>query len=262
MKLIVRAADYGMTDSITDGCIRAIKDGILTDVGLMTNNPCSKRAIEEILNYPHVSIGQDINLVSGMPCTPAHLVPSLVNAQGKFYTSRERIQRQDMGSINEDEMRLEIENQILRFIELVGKKPAYFMGHSYTSKTYEKIMAEMELKYQVIDLAKETSLHGFDNRWYPDLKGQKEGYTYQMQATTDVEQYIVEDKGNLLKHDFAILGTHCGYCDKELMEMSTFHIIRTIELSALCSEKVKQWIKKNEIELINVDQYLLERNHN
>ena len=34
MKMIVRAADYAMTDSITDGCLKAIRDGILTDVGL------------------------------------------------------------------------------------------------------------------------------------------------------------------------------------------------------------------------------------
>ncbi len=38
MKLIVRAADFAMTESITDGCLRAIRDGILNDVGLMTNN--------------------------------------------------------------------------------------------------------------------------------------------------------------------------------------------------------------------------------
>ena len=57
MKLIVRAADYAMTDSITDGCIKAIRDGILTDVGLMTNNlENAKRAVEEVLKFPHVSI--------------------------------------------------------------------------------------------------------------------------------------------------------------------------------------------------------------
>ena len=33
MKLIVRGADYAMTDSITDGCLRAARCGILTDVG-------------------------------------------------------------------------------------------------------------------------------------------------------------------------------------------------------------------------------------
>lgn len=49
MKLIVRAADYAMTDSITDGCLKAIRDGILTDVGLMTNNAeHAQRAVREV----------------------------------------------------------------------------------------------------------------------------------------------------------------------------------------------------------------------
>lgn len=68
MKLIVRGADYAMTDSITDGCLRAARCGILTDVGLMTNNAAQARyAVNELKKYPHVSVGQDLNLVSGCP---------------------------------------------------------------------------------------------------------------------------------------------------------------------------------------------------
>ena len=49
MKLIVRGADYAMTDSITDGCLRAARCGILTDVGLMTNNAAQARyAVNEL----------------------------------------------------------------------------------------------------------------------------------------------------------------------------------------------------------------------
>ena len=50
MKLIVRGADYAMTDSITDGCLRAARCGILTDVGLMTNNAAQARyAVNELI---------------------------------------------------------------------------------------------------------------------------------------------------------------------------------------------------------------------
>ena len=70
MKLIVRGADYAMTDSITDGCLRAARCGILTDVGLMTNNAAQARyAVNELKKYPHVSVGQDLNLVSGLPAS-------------------------------------------------------------------------------------------------------------------------------------------------------------------------------------------------
>ena len=52
MKLIVRGADYAMTDSITDGCLRAARCGILTDVGLMTNNAAQARyAVNELKKF-------------------------------------------------------------------------------------------------------------------------------------------------------------------------------------------------------------------
>ena len=77
MKLIVRGADYAMTDSITDGCLRAARCGILTDVGLMTNNAAQARyAVNELKKYPHVSVGQDLNLVSGLPASDPKDIPA------------------------------------------------------------------------------------------------------------------------------------------------------------------------------------------
>lgn len=57
---------------------------------------------------------------------------------------------------------------------------------------------------------------------------------------------------------YAMLATHCGYCDGELQNMSTFSVIRGRELEALCSPKIKEWVKANCIELISFDQYLAE----
>ena len=57
MKLIVNSADYGMSDCITDGCLHAIREGILNTVGLMTNNACSERAVAEIKKFSHVTVG-------------------------------------------------------------------------------------------------------------------------------------------------------------------------------------------------------------
>ena len=75
MKLVVSGADYAMTDSITDGCLKAIRDGILTDVGIMVNNDCTERGVEQIKRYSHISISMDINLVSGKPVSDPKDVP-------------------------------------------------------------------------------------------------------------------------------------------------------------------------------------------
>ena len=58
------------------------------------------------------------------------------------------------------------------------------------------------------------------------------------------------------------MATHCGYCDGELLNMSTFSVIRGREIEALCSPQVREWIEKNSIELINFQDYLDQRHSN
>ena len=59
-----------------------------------------------------------------------------------------------------------------------------------------------------------------------------------------------------------MLATHCGYCDGELMDMSTFSVIRGRELEMLCSPRIRRWVNDNQIELINFDQYWTQRESN
>lgn len=262
MKLIVHTADYGMSDCITDGCLHAIRSGILNDVGLMTNNSCSQRAVDEIKKYPHVSMGQEINLVFGNPVTNPELIPSLVNEEGRFMTSRERLAQypddENLGLVWE-EVLLETENQVKKYIEMVGKKPLYLGGHSISTPYITKAREQVAEKYGINLDWKDYLNQGVRNRWYKNFSRTKSGFTPDLQAATDVEGYIIEDKGDLLNHDYSLLSTHCGFFDADLMKLSTFHIIRGVECSALVSPKVKQWIKENKIELINVEQFFKEK---
>ena len=64
--------------------------------------------------------------------------------------------------------------------------------------------------------------------------------------------YVVEDKGNILNADYAYLISHCGYADAKLFDLSSFSLCRTKDLECLTSSEVKEWIKKNQIELIRI----------
>lgn len=262
MKLIVRAADYGMTDSITDGCLKAIRDGILTDVGLMTNDIAHcKRAVEEILKYPHVSIGQDLNLVSGKPCSDPKLIPHLVDENGVFISSSERKMKK-LYDIPYEEIYIEMKAQIERFIELVGKKPCYLAGHSLSTPEVDKCMRDMQDEYNIHNDIFDNEKLPVGKRWYyknmvVDPNDRKPSYSLDCQSKTDVISHIINNEVEFdFSKPYALLATHCGYCDGELLNMSTFSVIRGKELEALCSDKVKKWIKENDIELINFEQYL------
>ena len=128
MKLIVRGADYAMTDSITDGCLRAARCGILTDVGLMTNNAAQARyAVNELKKYPHVSVGQDLNLVSGLPASDPKDIPALVDENGIFISSTRR-KLENLYEIPYDQIYREMKQQVENFIEIVAASRATLQG--------------------------------------------------------------------------------------------------------------------------------------
>lgn len=257
MKLLVRAADYGMLDCLTDGCLKAIRDGILRDVAMHTNNPEAARAAQEIKKYPYVSIGQEVNYVSGVPASDPALIPTLVNEEGRFYTSRERQAMKDsLPPISYEDAYTEAENQVKRFIELIGRAPSYISGHSYGSDLTRLAIANVADQYGIIPGGSaHPALAGNGKRWYRTVPGKKTAYTMEMQMETDVEAWILEDRLELLGKEYGMISTHCGYCDEELVRMSSFNVIRTKELYALTSPRVLDWVKQNDIELINFDEF-------
>lgn len=277
MKMIVSAADYAMTESITDGCIRAIRDGILVDVGLMTNNEAyARRGVEALLHYPHVCIGMDWNLVSGIPACRPEEIPSLVDSDGRFLKSQvrrlPRYAEADFGDIYR-----EMERQLQRFIQLVGHTPAYILGHSWSSPNLVRAGYELAEKYKVP--ANLDAANGFEARygfkrpaqsWYfaqDHMEGQttselmrarKKFDDANVQKAVDVVDFLVKDKGNLLHNAYSLFRCHCGYCDAELFEMSTFNLVRVRDLEALCSPKVKQWMQEHGIEVVSMEQAMKE----
>lgn len=270
MKLIISAADYAMTESITDGCIRAIRDGLLMDVGIMTNNyKYAKRGAEELKKYPHVSVGMDINLVSGVPATDPALIPSLVDENGIFITSVVRNGRKRAGEtvqITYEDAYLEAENQIKRFIDLFGRTPVYMNGHSYSDENSNRAITDLCRKYDIpwCEVFEKTlNIRRPKDMWYkvPEVNGVADKMAFasaDIQKSVDVVDFIIRDKCQILDNDYTLFRLHVGYADAELYQMSTFHDIRSIETSALCDLRFKKWVEENKVEVINYAQFFKE----
>lgn len=261
LTLCVRASDYGMTEGITDGCLKAVRDGILKDVGLMTNNPSAERAAEEIKKYPWVCVGQDLNLFSGWPVTDPKLIPTLVNKEGRLLSSRERKEQNCLDRLDYDEVILEMENQIKKFIKLMGRAPIYLAGHSLEPEVVKKAIRTLCEKYKAVDYS--DLYKYFGENWYMknvkvDPKDPKPFYDLNAQAQTDVVDFIIHDKCKILNREFAILDTHCGFCDGDLLDMSTVSVVRGKEAQAFCSPLLKQWIEENHIRMVTLEQFIKE----
>ena len=90
-KLLFQSDDYGLTDSVADGILKGIDQGIIRNTGLFVNMPSSARAAEKIRDRQGICVGIDINLVAGQPVSDPAEVPSLVNPEGHFVPSVQRM---------------------------------------------------------------------------------------------------------------------------------------------------------------------------
>lgn len=254
MKLIIQSDDFGITEGVASGIIKGIKDGVIKCTGMFTNMPSSVTAAEMIKDYPDICLGIDLNFVAGKPCAPISQVPSLVKENGEFYTSHERrkldeqCENHDHLSGCMDELLIEVQAQIERFIELNGKLPDYLHGHAYSSPTVLKVQNEMMKKYGVgttLGFMECNHINRGSKSWYTVPFGLED------QMKTSTKDFITHDEMEILNSEYAAIISHCGYVDAPLFDVSSFTIIRTKDLEAILSDEMKQWIKDNNIELID-----------
>ena len=90
MKLIVQSDDLGITEAVSCGIERGIRDGVVTCTGLFSNMPAAEFAVNLIRPYPNVCLGQDINLVAGRPVSDPADIPSLVQELSLIHISTTR----------------------------------------------------------------------------------------------------------------------------------------------------------------------------
>lgn len=252
MKLIVQSDDYGMTPAVADGIIYGIENGIVRNTGLFSNMPWAAECVEKIRPYlDRIAFGVDLNASTGSSLLGYEKVPNLCHKDGSFLTSKENRAADetapDHDHVDHDQLYAEFDAQVQKYIELVGKKPDYVHAHAYGTATTERVRREMAEKYDVPythDAAMKLMGKQGAMGWYRYGEG-PEG-----QLKEDLISYLLEDRGGLLDGEYGYLVTHCGYADARLFTLSSFNLCRVKDLEALTSPEVKEWVKKNQIELI------------
>jgi len=252
MKLLVQSDDYGITEAVSFGIIKGIKDGIIRNTGFFSNMPWAEYCAELIRPYLNdIAFGIDLNASTGPALLSKEEIPSLVQDDGYFLTSSMNraldTAENDYDHVVYEDLYKEFEAQILKFIEIVGKKPDYLQGHAYMTKTTAKVHADLAQKHGILLGSSRIAEKGYHNLGMPWLQNPP---TLDNQRTSDLEGHILGNSVEILSHEKAFLITHSGYVDAELLELSSFNIYRAMDLKGLTSEKVKQWVKDNDIELV------------
>lgn len=251
-KVLFRADDLGYSEAVNYGIEKTVKDGLIQSVGVMVNMPAAAHGVELVKNEP-IAFSQHTNICVGKPLTDPKRIPSLVDADGNFKSSKMyREAAEDF--VVYSEVMLEIEAQYQRFLELFGREPDYFEGHAVTSENYFKAMEqfaeERGMKYS--GLPQGQGPNSLTEDAYIEVNGTKV-YLYMEAMQKDYDPYRTFDKLLAKLHDDGVdmMIFHPGYLDDYLLKNSSLLIPRTVEVAFLTDPTVKFCLEQLGIEMIN-----------
>lgn len=257
MRLIYNADDFGYSDAVSLGIIKAHRDGVLKSTTMMSNMDSAPFAAKLAKENPGLYVGQHTNIVVGSPCCNPSLIPSLVDENG-YFNVKQRLERGEI--LDKDDIRRETMAQAERFKELMGYYPTHIEGHAVCDPglkiAVREVSTELKVHYtdnmsEIVDgkinVVKETNYSGYEIPNEPDVVYYKERVSL---------RYWYEDIGNILSKELVEIHCHPGYIDQELIDSSSYTIERALEVRILCSQEFRKWIETNEIEMITFEDIM------
>lgn len=263
--LIINADDFGLTESVSRGIIKAHREGILTSTTFMVNFPWAEQVAPLLREAPDLGVGVHLNLTTGAPLLPPDQVPSLVNVDGRFSKALLHLLfRVDMA-----QARREWSAQVERAIALLGRRPTHLDTHRYLQgyPPFAEAMLAVAQEYGIPAarcLYPDLAAQGQIGRWSP--RGLlMERYLRRSSALT--EGSGLGCPGATIAGDFSLDGlmrrlqrvgegvteivTHPGIVDDELRALSSLVEQRELELAALTAPEARRKVDELGITLIS-----------
>lgn len=243
---MVRADDLGFSKAVNYGIYETVKNGVIKNIGFMVNMPDTMHGYNLVKDYD-ICLGQHTNVCVGKPICDPGQIPSLVQENGEFKTSKMyRSSKEDF--VNLEEAILEVEAQYKRFKEIVGKEPAYFEAHAVMSENLNKAIEIVGNRHGLKTLIMPTLGEAIK------VNGQSM-YMYMDSMFPDYHPFesfkkMVENA----KDGYNMMVCHPGYLDHYIMNVSSLTIPRTLEADFLTSNELKAYLKENEIHLYTYDE--------
>ena len=84
IRLIVNGDDFGLSEPVNEGIIRAFKEGVLTSCSLMVTGDAFDQAVALARENPRLAVGIHLVTAMGRSVLPKREIPSLVDEEGRF----------------------------------------------------------------------------------------------------------------------------------------------------------------------------------
>ena len=239
-QLLIRADDIGYSYAVNVGIARTVHEGLIRSVGVMPNMPETARGVDWVRDAD-IAIGQHTNLCLGTPCSDPAAIPSLVDGNGQFKSSRTYREAFKRGEdfVNYDEAVIEIEAQLARFLAVVGRDPDYFEGHAVVSASLNRALADV------------AAAHGYRHQpaSFDPMAIVTCGSTpvrmvlRSMTPDYDPASAIRETVEEMGENETVVFVCHPGYLDQFILNTSSLTTDRTKEVDALISPALRAWLE-------------------
>lgn len=110
--LVVNADDFGISRGVNRGIVEAHRAGLVTSASLMANLPAAEDALTRASICPDLGLGLHLTLTAGRPLCPPENVPTLVDADGRFFVLGTLLARLSLGNVHPDDLRRELTAQV------------------------------------------------------------------------------------------------------------------------------------------------------
>ncbi len=142
-RLIITADDFGVSEGANRGIAEGYAAGVITSASLMTNMPATDHAVEIAKNL-NMKVGVHLCLAAGRPLSPASAVPSLIDADGRFWNRGVMIRKLLTRSLSLNQVAREFEAQVERFLEF-GFQPDHLNSdqHVHVLPGIQKIAVDI-----------------------------------------------------------------------------------------------------------------------
>jgi predicted glycoside hydrolase/deacetylase ChbG (UPF0249 family) len=130
--LVVTADDYGIGPDTSQGILDLASQRLLSATVLLVNSPHAEQAVQawNASGRP-LELGWHPCLTLDGPVLPAAQVPSLVDAEGRFWRLGPFVRRLCLGRLRPREIEAELRAQYIRFLDFVGHPPGVINAHHH-----------------------------------------------------------------------------------------------------------------------------------
>lgn len=284
-KLVIRTDDVGYSDVCNIGTFEVYDRGVGTSADIMLDTPGTIDALERLRKYPWISHGWHTHFW-GSPVLGGENVPTLYDAGRKGF--RKDI---DSDDVSFEEALAELRAEVDLCIRVLGKAPdvgdVFYSKESHFGCALLQVFEEYHIVHDFmgVDLGGplttvKSDIYLPDEKWVDrkifcrglleycaPLKAEPVtaiGFTDSITALKNYDpiRFYVNDESHLLATDprsITVHAWHPGYVDWYVYACGdyspasyVFKDIRTVDVHALTSQEVRNWIRKNGIELINM----------